>query len=144
MEGNRTGSHTNRRTVLLGAGSVGAAVMLAACGTKAPPAATGATGGGIVSKDLGSTSTIPVGGGVIFSRQNVVVTQPTQGAFRAFTATCTHAGCQVGLVRDGMIICPCHGSQYSIVDGAVRQGPAPSALASVQITVSGGDITLDT
>ena len=49
--------------------------------------------------------------------QNVVVTQPTQGTFEGFSATCTHQGCQLATVAGGTINCGCHGSQFSITDG---------------------------
>jgi Rieske Fe-S protein len=141
--GSRMG-HPTRRTVLLGVGVIGAGAAvatIAACGpgataTSAPKANPTA------SKDLGKTSAIPVNGGVIFPDQNVVVTQPAAGTFKAFSATCTHAGCQVGTVSGGLIMCPCHGSEYSITDGSVTRGPAPTSLAPATITVANGEITL--
>ena len=71
----------------------------------------------------------------------MVVTQPVAGTFKAFTAVCTHQGCLVGRVADGEILCPCHGSTYSISDGSVTGGPAPSPLKEIPITVSGDTIT---
>jgi Rieske Fe-S protein len=142
-----------RRTVLLGVGGVGAVAAIAACGSTSSSGDESGNGGSgnegsgnggasTASKDLGATSAIPVGGGKIFADQLVVVTQPTAGAFKAFTAVCTHMGCTVNQVSNGLIICPCHGSQYSITDGAVKQGPAPSPLAAKQITVANDQITL--
>ena len=55
----------------------------------------------------------------------VVVTQPSEGVFTGFSAICTHQGCLVTSVADGVIDCPCHGSAFSISDGAVLSGPAP-------------------
>src|SRR5262249_13259175 len=92
--------------------------------------------------DLGKTTSIPVGGGVIFGSESVVVTQPTEGNFRAFSSTCTHQGCTVGAVAGGLIMCPCHGSEYSIVDGSVKSGPAPLPLPRKSITVTNGSIFL--
>lgn len=132
----------SRRAVLLGTGAVAAAAALSACGTNGGTDTNSPTGAGTASRDLGPTSAIPVGGGRVFSEQDVVVTQPTRANFKAFTATCTHQGCIVGQVKDGVIICPCHGSRYSITDGSVVQGPAPSPLAELAIDVSGGQITL--
>ena len=88
------------------------------------------------------TADIPVGGGRILADQQVVITQPTAGTFMAFTAVCTHRGCVVASVADGTIVCPCHGSKFSITDGSVTGGPAPAPLAPVPITVSGSTITL--
>ena len=64
----------------------------------------------------------------VFADQKVVVTQPTAGDFKCFTAVCTHQGCIVATVSDGTINCACHGSQYSIEDGDVehRTGDVPA------------------
>ena len=152
-----------RRTVLAGTGVVGAAALLTACGAgsgsgSAPAAGSGAsaTGGASGASSTGTaaggasaapqgltaTSAIPVGGGKVFTAQKVVVTQPASGEFKCFTAVCTHQGCIVGSVADGLITCPCHGSQYRIADGSVARGPAPSPLAAQTITVSDGEISL--
>jgi Rieske Fe-S protein len=141
----------SRRTVLLGVGGVGTVAAIAACGsTSGSASGSGGSGNGgsgnggtrTASKDLGTTSSIPVGGGKVFLDQLVVVTQPSAGAFKAFTAVCTHMGCTVNQVSNGLIMCPCHGSLYSITDGSVKQGPAPSPLAAKQITVANDQITL--
>lgn len=157
---NAAPSGSSRRTVLAGGSSIGVLTVLAACGanedgsnggdrgpagadtgrTSAPPAPNTATPSGPI--DLGKTTSIPVGGGVIFGNESVVVTQPTKGTFRAFSSTCTHQGCTVGSVAGGRIICPCHDSEYSIVDGSVRSGPAPLPLPRKTITVTNGDIFL--
>jgi Rieske Fe-S protein len=88
------------------------------------------------------TSQVPVGGGLVVSDDQIVITQPTEGDFKAFTAVCTHAQCLVAAVSDGTINCPCHGSQFSIEDGSVVGGPAPAALAAADITVSGDQIVI--
>jgi Rieske Fe-S protein len=69
-----------------------------------------------------------------------VVTQPTAGSFKAFTAVCTHQGCTVGTVAGGTIDCPCHGSKFSIKDGSVVNGPATSPLAAITIKVEGTSV----
>ncbi|MFZ0325076.1 MAG: Rieske (2Fe-2S) protein [Actinomycetes bacterium] len=84
------------------------------------------------------TRDVPVGGGVVVSSYNVVVTQPTSGDIRAFEAHCTHRGCLLGPVSAGEIHCPCHSSRFSIVDGSPVFGPAPSALPTVAIRVAYG------
>ena len=55
----------------------------------------------------------------------VVRTGPT--AFNALSVQCTHEGCPVNPPLNGVITCPCHGSQYNL-DGTVRHGPAQFAL----------------
>jgi len=100
---------------------------------------TTASGGGT---PLAKTSEIPVGGGMVFADQKVVVTQPAAGQFKGFSAVCTHQGCTVASVSDGTINCPCHGSKFRVADGSVAGGPAQAPLPSKQVTVAGGEISL--
>jgi Rieske Fe-S protein len=136
---------TNRRRVLLGAGAVGAvaaAGALAACGTGSGNTASGQDGPPASAANLAKSSDIPVGGGKIFANQLLVVTQPTSGTFKAFSAVCTHQGCTVSSISGGLIMCPCHGSEYSIVDGSVKRGPAPTPLPAKTVTVTNGEISI--
>jgi Rieske Fe-S protein len=133
----------NRRRALTGAATVGIGVpLLAACSSGDGATAVENGGSGSSGGALSSTSAIEVGGGTIFNDQQVVVTQPSKGQFKCFTAVCTHQGCIVSSVSDGDIHCVCHGSAFSIEDGSVVTGPATSPLAEQQITVEGGEITL--
>ena len=131
-----------RRTVLASAGAIGVGVTLAGCGSspsEAVSSATDAATGAV--KDAVSKASIPVGGGKVFADQKVVVTQPTGGDFKAFTAVCTHQGCVVSSVDNGTINCACHGSKYDIATGAVKQGPATQPLAEKKVSVSGDGLT---
>jgi Rieske Fe-S protein len=78
----------------------------------------------------------------VFPAEKVVVTQPSAGEFKAFSAVCTHLQCVVDQVANGTIDCPCHGSQFSVKNGSVVAGPAPSPLPAQSIRVAGGKITL--
>jgi nitrite reductase/ring-hydroxylating ferredoxin subunit len=136
----QTGSAATRRGVLAGVGLVGLASAITACGASGSSStASGSSAAGA----LASTSQIPVGSGMIFTAEQVVVTQPAAGEFKAFSAVCTHRGCIVNQINDGTIDCPCHGSQYSIKTGAVVAGPAPRPLPARQIKVTGGSIFLE-
>jgi Rieske Fe-S protein len=139
----RTDSLATRRGMLAGVGLVGLAGAITACGAGGSGSAP--AGGGSASADgaLGPVSKIPVGGGAVFPGPQVVVTQPTAGDFKAFSAVCTHMGCIVNQVSNGTIDCPCHGSQYSITTGAVLAGPAPRPLPAKQIKVTGGSVFLE-
>ena len=88
------------------------------------------------------TSDIEVGGGTIFPEAQVVITQPSDGEFKCFSAVCTHQGCIVSSVSDGNINCECHGSAFSIAYGSVVNGPATAPLGAQPITVDGDAITL--
>ncbi len=84
---------------------------------------------------------VPVGGGYIAQEPPVVITQPESGDIKAFTAICPHAGCLVSDVVANEIICPCHGSKFSAVDGSVISGPSPSGLNGVAYEVTGETVT---
>jgi nitrite reductase/ring-hydroxylating ferredoxin subunit len=144
----------DRRTVLRGAAVGGVAVpLLAGCGgggdtgsggasSSAGSGSSGGSGHGSGGGGKLATSDVPVGGGKILTGQQVVVTQPKKGDFKAFTAVCTHQGCLVTQVTGGSIVCPCHGSKFSIEDGSPQAGPAQSALASKKVTVEGDQISV--
>jgi nitrite reductase/ring-hydroxylating ferredoxin subunit len=127
----------DRRIVFQGLGALGVAAVLAGCAGD-----DDASGGDEVEAGtvLTSASDVPVGGGVVLTGPRVVVTQPTEGDFRAYTAVCTHQQLLVTSVEDGTIHCSNHGSQYDAATGEVKRGPAPSALAAVEITVDGDRI----
>ena len=156
-------STISRRRVLSGTATAGLGLpLLAACGddgggsgaddpaSSTTPSSDAPTSGkpgktnSSASEPAGAipTTDVPVGGGLVVSDEQVVVTQPTEGEFLAFTAVCTHAQCLVTEVSDGTINCPCHGSQYSIEDGSVVGGPAPAPLAAVDVTVDGDRVVL--
>lgn len=145
----------SRRTVLSGT-ATGAVTLaaLAACsqgggasgggygGSGDSEGSGNGTGGGSQGgKPLAETSQIPEGGGKIIKAEKVVVTQPSAGEFKAFSATCTHRGCTVDTVEEGLIKCPCHGSQFSAETGEVEGGPATEPLPTVDISVNGSSIT---
>jgi Rieske Fe-S protein len=61
---------------------------------------------------------------------------------RAFSATCTHLGCQV--IWDGdakRFRCPCHGGAYD-VKGAVLEGPPPRPLQTMEARIEGTSETV--
>jgi Rieske Fe-S protein len=137
-------SGTSRRRVLGGTGAVGVGVAataaMAACGVPATTREAAPQDSGPVT--LGPASDVPVGGGRIYADRAVVVTQPSAGTFKCFSASCTHAGCLLHDVSGGTINCACHGSQFSILDGSVVRPPAAQPLPPENIAVAGGQITL--
>jgi Rieske Fe-S protein len=99
----------------------------------AAPATTGS------GRPLAALSAIPDGGGIVLSNPNVVLTR-SGSTVNAFSSICTHQGCPVNAVRDGKILCPCHGSQFDASTGAVVGGPAPRPLPRVAIIVVKGEV----
>ena len=94
------------------------------------------------AKSVAAVADIPVGGGLILKKQGVVLTQPTKGKIKAFSTTCTHAGCAVTKINDGTINCPCHGSKFAIEDGEPTDGPAKTALEKVSVKVKSKKVYL--
>jgi thiosulfate dehydrogenase [quinone] large subunit len=61
------------------------------------------------------------------------------GSLTAFTATCTHAGCEVGW-RAGEIRCPCHHARFDPATGEPTRGPARDPLTVIDVVERGGKI----
>src|SRR5690348_2543798 len=147
-------SDTTRRAVLAGTAGIAAVSVMAACGDGGGTDGSAGSGsnnaggnGGNGGKTGGNsslpkTTDVPVGGGVVVAAADVVITQPSAGQFKAFSATCTHQGCTVADVSGGTINCGCHFSKFSAADGSVKNGPANSPLPEKKITVSGTTISL--
>jgi nitrite reductase/ring-hydroxylating ferredoxin subunit len=148
-----TDGNTSRRAVLAlgGAGAVGALAGCEVYGDEPsqpapppppPPGASGESGGTVVA----TTDQVEVGGGLLLDEFGIVVTQPAEGDFRAFSAICTHQGCTVTSISDGTINCDCHGSKFSIEDGSVVQAASgvnadqQDPLPQAGITVDGNEI----
>jgi Rieske Fe-S protein len=62
----------------------------------------------------------------------VVLHRGDDGSLRAFAARCTHLGCRLDRVADGLIVCPCHGSRF-YADGRVAAGPAVRPLTQLRV-----------
>jgi Rieske Fe-S protein len=80
-----------------------------------------------------------VGGSVKIG--GTIVTRTGANSVVGHDTTCTHQGCSV--VPAGRTLnCPCHGSKFDAVSGAVLAGPAPSPLPRVGLVVKGGYVHL--
>jgi Rieske Fe-S protein len=139
----------SRRTVVvgaivtLGAGVAGYVVASNSSVAKAKTITTAANNYGYQApakrKRIAALSEVPVGGALIVKNARVVLVRDAAGV-HAFSATCTHQGCTVTDVRNGQIICPCHGSSFALSSGAVTGGPAPRPLPSVPVVVEGDTV----
>ncbi|MFJ3673195.1 Rieske (2Fe-2S) protein [Streptomyces sp. NPDC090106] len=148
-------SGPNRRSVVAAVGAVGLAAALTACGSgddasgSSTEQGDAAAGGGATTETgsgggsaLAATADIPEGGGKVFTDAKVVVSQPTAGDYKAFSTICTHQKCPMKDLAGDTISCACHGSEFSVLDGSVKKGPATTPLDSVEISVSGDSISL--
>jgi len=129
-----------------GAGSTASSSAASSgAGSSAAPTSAAARASAPAAKAAGftvPTSKVPVGSGAYFVDDAVVITQPTAGQFKAFSSVCTHNGCPVTMFSGAKMICPCHGSEYSIKDGSVLTGPAPTGLKPKTVTVQGSSVVV--
>jgi nitrite reductase/ring-hydroxylating ferredoxin subunit len=128
----------SRRNVLKGSILAGFAALL-------PARALGQVASKAAVKAC-KTSAIPLKGGKIVTAggQTFLITQPSKGVYRAFSATCTHNGCAIGpwepaknAVVGGVVTCNCHGAQFSPVNGSAVRGPAQAPLKKYTVKVTG-------
>ncbi|WP_030197776.1 Rieske (2Fe-2S) protein [Streptomyces sp. NRRL S-87] len=136
-----SGQNAARRTVLKGAaalaGAAGAGAALTACSGGGDGGASAALSSPV---DLGAADAVPVGGAKLYREQKLIVSCPAKGQYKAFSATCTHAGCVLDKVEDGEGSCPCHGSRFDAATGKVVQGPAAEPLPEVPVKAEGGKL----
>lgn len=89
--------------------------------------------------DVDSVHAIAPGEGAVLrdGLRRIAVYRDPEGALHALSAKCTHLGCAVhwnGAERSWD--CPCHASRFD-TDGKVLHGPAPTALAKVELPQDG-------
>jgi len=94
---------------------------------------SGALALGAIAPGQAKTYTDPQDGG-----QDIAV-RSSSGTLSSVSAICTHAGCSVEY-QGGVLLCPCHGSQFSAQTGAVLQGPASTPLAKKRVIERNGKV----
>ena len=139
----------SRRSVLRGvavtavAGVAGYAVAATSDAAGARAATTAANGYGADEQTrsrLAALADIPAGGGLILDDARVVLTRAEDGEVLAFSATCTHQGCTVSSIEQGLIVCPCHLSRFDLATGAPVSGPARRPLPPAAVEVTGEEV----
>lgn len=141
-DGSATPVRRNRRQVLRGgaaaAAGLGAGLAVTACGGESEAASTPTPSAPPVEvpKDK-----VAVAGGVVLEKR-FVVTQPTPGDYKAFSNICPHGGCPVSFIQNQQIVCACHGSEFSIVDGSRTAGPARQGLKPARVTDDGDNLRI--
>ena len=130
----------SRRAVMGGLVGLGVGVpLIAACGSDDE----GGDGGtSTASGTVGKASDVPVGGAKIFAAEKVLVSQPSQGEFKAFSTICTHRQCAITELKGEEIECTCHHSRFNVADGSVAKGPANKPLTELKVTVSGENLSV--
>jgi Rieske Fe-S protein len=142
-----------RRSVIASVGALSVTGFLAACATESEPTAVAPADTPTPSQSddqpittdetsigLIAVTEIPVGGAIILSEEKLVLTQPIAGEVGAFSVTCTHQGCPVSQVSGDGIVCACHNSVFSTLDGSVISGPATRGLDLIEIKVENGQV----
>ena len=118
--------------------------------TTAPPATTTTTAApswpAIVPATevaVGGTFDFTFGAGSSHSGEPGIIYQPSVGTFVALDTICTHQGGICAPAAAGILLCPRHGSKFSLADGSVILGPAiyPLSKASVSVDPSNGYVT---
>jgi thiosulfate dehydrogenase [quinone] large subunit len=102
-------------------------------GSKVPPGAVRLGPGKRLPSGQAATYSDPADG------SPDILIRDSEGNLKAFSAVCTHAGCTVGY-EGGVIVCPCHGGEYSAETGEVIAGPPPTGLAPKQVLESDGQV----
>lgn len=146
----------SRRNVLRTLAAIGGVSLvpgLAACsnddsdsgsgGSGASPSVAASTGTG--GATLVAVADVKLGTAVVVEAPNgrVLVAQPTEGEFVAFSAVCTHEQANVRGGDSTVVSCPAHGSEFDLADGGkVVDGPATEPLRSLTVTRNGDQLAL--
>ncbi len=73
-----------------------------------------------------------------------VIVSKNNNLIEIFSAKCTHLGCQINKTENGILFCPCHGSEFSST-GNVVKGPADKHLKKLHFKINSktGEITVE-
>lgn len=106
-----------------------------------PPRVREVAAGSVVAAKAGEP---PPNSGKVFllGRKPAILVHTPQGAYRAFSAVCTHLACTVQYRAElGHIWCACHDGHFDL-SGQVLAGPPPRPLAEFGVTVRGDEIVV--
>jgi Rieske Fe-S protein len=147
----------SRRAVLATGAATAGAVALGACssaGTSSTSSATnsstaGSPGGSSAGAKGARNSLGPLAAVHVGQARSVplpdgtpgILARPTATTAACFSAICTHQGCTVQ-PNGAELDCPCHGSRFAALTGAVLNGPATAPLRRIAVRVVGGDVLI--
>lgn len=118
------------RALALGAVAGGGSSLLASCHGGPPHTANVPVSGNQATVDV---SPLTADGGWLVSGWTgpdgapVLIVRQSPTRYLALSMQCTHEGCPVNQPVEGVMTCPCHGSQFDLT-GQVRRGPAQFPL----------------
>jgi len=64
---------------------------------------------------------------------NEIIAYQSGENIRFISSACPHLGCQINRLDKKQLVCPCHGSRFSI-DGKILEGPATRDLSQLDYT----------
>lgn len=96
-------------------------------------------------KAVAKAGDIPIGGSKIFTYPTdtapCILLRPADDTYVAYSRMCTHLECPLFYHADqNRLHCPCHGGEFSVVDGSVLQGPPRKPLPRVVLERRGQDL----
>ncbi|MGE3821760.1 MAG: DUF2231 domain-containing protein [Isosphaeraceae bacterium] len=73
-----------------------------------------------------------------------IVLARTVDGYAAFDDRCTHSGGSLagGVLVQGTVQCPWHGSQFEVRDGSVKAGPAQAPVGTYRVETAGDEVRL--
>jgi thiosulfate dehydrogenase [quinone] large subunit len=97
----------------------------------------------VAAKVVGDSAALAVGDAISVTAEGLpaLVIRGADGALSAFSAVCTHAGCDVAWL-DGEIRCPCHHARFDPATGEATKGPAREPLTPLAVEERDGKIVL--
>jgi Rieske Fe-S protein len=104
-----------------------------------PPRAKGRSKGAVLA---GRVSQLPPNSGIVFAlgTKPAILIHTPDGAWRAFSAVCTHLSCTVRYRDDASgLWCPCHDGRFDLAGKNVG-GPPPRPLPEHEVVVRGDEV----
>lgn len=148
QDATQPGTATARRAVLGGLVAVLGAVFTGAIAGLGRLHASAPTASGKPERlDVASAASVPVGSSlnVADAAGEPFLIIHLEDAFVAYSAVCPHLGCTVGYSQAaGLILCPCHGSEFNPQDGGLVRGPATHGLTTAPVADDAGRLYLTT
>lgn len=124
-----------------------AALASSGCHTNSARMLSRPAQGGAVTFKLSELPELQKPGGAVKVRppgasETVLLWRDATSSLRASAIKCTHLGSEVEVSSDALsLYCPSHGSQYA-ANGAVRKGPAKTALRAYAVQQTGDDVSV--